>query len=95
MIEKKPKFLSVALAMILTQVVGIAAVIIDYRLSVINGSITLTIRDYCARFDPMLYLEENHSNPEKVIGIAIVKNLAKEVRYFNAFNSNNIIIAIH
>ena len=67
---------------------------IDYRLSVIDGTITLTIRDYCARFDPMLYLEENNSDPEKVMGIAIVKNLAKDVRYFNAFNSNNVIIAI-
>jgi hypothetical protein len=42
----------------------------------------------------MLYLEENNSDPEKVMGIAIVKNLAKDVRYFNAFNSNNVIIAI-
>ena len=67
---------------------------IDYRLSVIDGTITLTIRDYCARFDPMLYLEENNSDPEKVMGIAIVKKLAKDVRYFNAFNSNNVIIAI-
>ena len=67
---------------------------IDYRLSVIDGTITLTIRDYCARFDPMLYLEENNSDPEKVMGIAIVKNLAEDVRYFNAFNSNNVIIAI-
>ena len=67
---------------------------IDYRLSVINGTITLTIRDYCAKFDPMLYLEENNNDPEKVIGIRIVKNLAKDVRYFNAFNSNNVIISI-
>ncbi len=68
---------------------------IDYRLSVIRGKITLTIRDYRARFDPILYLDENHRNPEKVMGISIVKNLAKDVRYFNAFNSNNIIISIH
>ena len=34
------------------------------------------------------------TDSENVMGIAIVKKLAKDVRYFNAFNSNNVIIAI-
>ena len=57
--------------------------------------ITLTIRDLCGYFDPLEWSKAHGSDDsEKGIGLRIITGLAKDVRYFNAFNSNNIIFTI-
>ena len=57
----------------------------DYRL------LCLTLR----YFNPVaFYNAHSNSSSENMPGISIVMNLAKDTRYFNAFNSNNIIISI-
>ena len=65
----------------------------DFRLYICDGRISVTLRDYCRKFDPMRYYEE-HKDDEKALGIRMVSNLASDVRYYNAFNTNNIVIVI-
>ena len=66
---------------------------VDYRLSVSGGKICLTLRDSCEAFDPVRW-EQLHkgTDPASNIGIRMVTKMAKEVRYFNAFNSNNLVL---
>ena len=66
---------------------------LDYRLAINGGKITLTFRDLCVAFDPVQWwkLHQERGSQEN-IGIHLVLSLAKEVRYFNAFQSNNVII---
>lgn len=46
-------------------------------------------------FDPTLFYELNKADyPEEHLGIGIVMKKAKEVRYFSAFNSNNLIVMV-
>jgi anti-sigma regulatory factor (Ser/Thr protein kinase) len=67
----------------------------DYRLSVSKETLCLTLRDFCEHFDPVaFYKAHNNGSSENMLGISIVMKLAKDTRYFNAFNSNNIIISI-
>ena len=65
----------------------------DYRLFVSDGRISITLRDYCKLFDPQKYMEQKHKDDEG-IGIRMVLKLASETKYYNAFNSNNIIILL-
>ncbi len=68
---------------------------IDYRAVIDEEDITLTIRDLCGYFDPLEWSKAHGSDDsEKGIGLRIITGLAKDVRYFNAFNSNNIIFTI-
>ena len=65
----------------------------DYRLSLSGGKICMTLRDCCGHFDPSSFHEAHKDeSPENFSGIKIVMGLADDVRYFNAFNSNNIMI---
>ena len=65
----------------------------DYRLSLSGGKICMTLRDCCGLFDPSSFHEAHRDeSPENFSGIKIVMGLADDVRYFNAFNSNNIMI---
>jgi len=66
---------------------------VDYRLAIINDKISITFRDMCEAFDPVKW-RELHSNEEMPdsVGIRMVLGLAKDVRYFNAFRSNNLIL---
>ena len=67
----------------------------DFRLSISGGRITLSLRDYLQEFDPTAYYEAHHDEgPEKMPGIRMVTELAEEIRYYNAFNSNNIIVSL-
>ena len=67
----------------------------DYRLSYSSGKICMTLRDCCGHFDPSAFYEAHKDDsPENISGIKIVMGLADDVRYFNAFNSNNIMIYI-
>ena len=65
----------------------------DFRMFVNDGKVSITIRDYCKMFNPQKYLEL-HDDPVRALGIKMVIKLASDVRYFNAFNSNNIIILL-
>ena len=69
------------------------SIICDFRLFIVDGKVSITLRDYCRQFDPTRYLEL-HPNSRKGMGIRIVKHLSSEFRYFTAFNSNNVIIVI-
>ena len=67
----------------------------DYRISVSGGKISITLRDCCEYFDPSAFYEAHKDDsPENMSGIKIVMRLADDVRYFSAFNSNNIMIYI-
>ena len=65
----------------------------EYRLFVNENSLCLTLRDYNQAFDPIAW---DHANSDREIdegvGIRMVMALAKDTRYFNAFNSNNLIL---
>ena len=68
---------------------------VDYRISVIGGKISITLRDCCEYFDPSAFYEAHkNDSPENISGIKIVMRLAGDVRYFSVFNSNNIMIYI-
>ncbi len=65
----------------------------DYRLSLNGGKLCITLRDCCGHFNPAaFYSEHKDDEPEDLSGMTIVMGLADDVRYFNAFNSNNIMI---
>ena len=67
----------------------------DYRISISGGKISITLRDCCEYFDPSAFYEAHkNDSPENISGIKIVMTLADDVRYFSAFNSNNIMIYI-
>ena len=65
----------------------------DFRMFVNEGKVSITLRDYCKMFNPQQYLEL-HDDPVRALGIKMVIKLASDVRYFNAFNSNNVIILL-
>lgn len=75
--------------------IGKKPVAADLRVFVNEGQILITLRDCFNRFDPTEYyktIRNAHSGESN--GIRIVMKLAKEVRYVNAFNSNNLMILI-
>lgn len=60
-----------------------------------NGRIFFYLRDLSDHFDPNAYYELNKNNsPEEHIAIRMVTHMATEVRYFNAFNSNNLLVTL-
>ena len=65
----------------------------DYRISISGGKISITFRDCCEYFDPSAFYESHKDDsPGNLSGMKIVMRLADDVRYFSAFNSNNIMI---
>ena len=67
----------------------------DYRLSLSGGKICMTLRDCCEHFDTSaFYRAHKDDSGENVLGMRILMKLADDVRYFNAFSSNNIMIYI-
>ena len=55
----------------------------------------MTLRDCCGRFDPSAFYEAHKDDSaESLAGLKIVIRLADDVRYFSAFNSNNIMVYI-
>lgn len=66
---------------------------IDFRLFANGGDLCFSMMDLSDHFDPTAFYELHQADyPEKHIGIGIVMKRAKEVRYFSAFNSNNLIV---
>ena len=72
---------------------GNGTAMVEYRLFANGERICMTLRDYCNQFNPTDFYEA-HNNDEigKHSGIKLVMGMAKEIAYFNAFNSNNLII---
>ena len=72
---------------------GNGTAMVEYRLFANGERICMTLRDYCNQFNPTDFYEA-HNNDEigKHSGIKLVMGMAKEISYFNAFNSNNLII---
>ena len=68
-------------------------IVADFRMFIRDGRISISIQDYCKQFDPLAYFAA-HKDEAGALGIKLVKNLSSEFRYFNAFNSNNIIIVL-
>ncbi len=72
------------------------AVCVDYRLFAFDGRICLCLRDYCKAFDPTSYYEANRKgHAGENIGIRMVMGHAKEVQYYNTFNSNNLLLYLN
>ncbi len=66
---------------------------IDFRLHAEDGGVCLSLRDNTRKFDPTaFYLAHASEDPEYMTGIRMVTKLAKDFRYFNTFNSNNVIL---
>lgn len=66
---------------------------VEYRLFVNDNRICLTLRDYNRAFDPTAWYQANSdTEPDKGTGIRMVMALAEDTCYFNAFNSNNLIL---
>ncbi len=69
------------------------SVCVVYRLFVHDDRICLCLRDYCEEFDPTSYYEANRDSSNKeYYGIRMVMGHAKEVQYYNTFNSNNLLL---
>jgi len=70
-------------------------VCVDYRIFVHKGRICLCLRDYCEAFEPTRYFEAHRNDSDyDHTGILMVMGRAKEVQYFNTFDSNNILFYI-
>ena len=65
---------------------------IDFRLFSDTRNICFTIMDLSDRFDPTLFYKLNRNDMEEHYGIRMVMELAEEVHYYSAFNSNNLIV---
>jgi len=69
---------------------------VDYRIFVNKGRICLCLRDYCEAFDPTRYFEAHRNDSDyDHTGIRMVMSRAKEVRYFNTFGGNNILLYVN
>lgn len=65
----------------------------EYRLFVNDNRICLTLRDYNKAFDPIAWHRANSDRAlDEGTGIRVVMALAEDIHYFNAFNSNNLIL---
>ena len=67
----------------------------EYRLFVSDNRICLTLRDYNQAFDPTTWYQDNPDGASgKGIGIRLVMALAEDTCYFNAINSNNLVLSL-
>ena len=72
---------------------GNDSVCVNYRLFADRDSICFSIMALGDRFDPAAFYELYHdSDPERLFGIRMVMNMAKEVLYYNTYRSNNLTI---
>lgn len=72
---------------------GTDAICVEYRLFASKDGFCLCLRDYCEAFDPNEYYKiHKESSPEENIGIRMVMGHAREARYYNTFNSNNLLL---
>ena len=68
---------------------------IDVRIVQENDAWILRIRDDCKAFDPEKWLSIHEPGaPEDNIGIRMVFNLAKDVKYVNLLGMNQLVVSI-
>jgi putative MATE family efflux protein len=68
---------------------------IDVRVMLKNGSPVLRLRDNCAGFDPVKYLElHEDDDPVAHIGIRMVMKLVKDANYVNSLGLNNLTLSL-
>ena len=69
--------------------------LVDMRPYVGGGRVFFSMMDLHDRFDPTRYCELHRADsPEEHIGIRMVTAMAKEVRYYSTFNSNNLTVSM-
>lgn len=60
-----------------------------------DGRICFSLRDLSDQCDPTAFYNLHlDDQPEAHLGIRMVTKMAKEIRYFSAFNSTNLIVYI-
>lgn len=66
---------------------------VDLRLFVSEDRICFNLMDLSNQFDPTEYFEMcKNDEAENHIGIRLVLKMAKDVKYYNTFNSNNLMV---
>ncbi len=65
-------------------------ILAEYRLFTDGSKIGLCFRDFCESFDPVTYYKEHKEDDEKKLGLKIVMSRAKDVVYYNTYNTNNV-----
>ncbi len=74
---------------------GIGEVCIDYHLFISGDSISINLMDLSEQFDPTVFYEQHKGeDPTEHIGIRMVTKLAKDIRYYTTYKSNNLLINI-
>lgn len=69
---------------------------INFRLFMDGTRICFSMMDLGDHFDPTLFYELHaKDDPTKNIGTRIVMSMAEEVRYYNAFGSNNLVVYVN
>ena len=65
----------------------------DVRLFVSEDTICFSLTDLSNQFDPVDYYNlANDKETDRHMGIKLVNKMAKEVKYYNTFNSNNLLV---
>ena len=66
---------------------------VDFRLHADQDRICLCLVDYCEAFDPTEYYRIHlGESASEHAGIRMVLSHAKEIRYYNTFNANNLML---
>lgn len=70
--------------------------VIDVRILAKENELILRIRDDCRPFNPLSYYQiyGHDGNPEKNIGLRMVINMTKSIKYVSTMGTNNLIIKI-
>ena len=69
---------------------------VDFRLYMDGTRICFSMMDLGDYFDPTLFYKAHaDDSPTENLGIRMVMNMADEVRYFNAFGSNNLVVYVN
>jgi len=68
-------------------------ILAEYRLFTDGTKIGICFRDFCKPFDPVMYAKSHaETDPGEHIGLKMVMNLAKDAKYYNTFNTNNVML---
>ena len=69
---------------------------VDFRLYYNKGRISFSIMDLSDQFDPTLFYQLHSDDaPEAHSGIRMVTRMSKEVRYYDTFKSNNLVVYLN
>lgn len=68
---------------------------IDFRLFIYDDHISFSMMDLSEQLNPDLFYNfHKFDSPEESLGIRIVTGMAKEVRYYSTFKSNNLTVNV-